>query len=49
MSINVLEKYILESNGKIDLDNVTPYSEEYYYLELIQLMKDQEDLSKVDE
>ena len=48
ISINVLEKYILENSGKIDLDSVTPYSEEYYYLELMQLMKTEEDLSKVD-
>ena len=49
ISINVLEKYILENSGKIDLDSVTPYSEEYYYLELMQLMKTEEDLSKVDQ
>lgn len=35
MSIKVLEKYILENSNKIDLDNVTPYSEEYYFLELM--------------
>lgn len=35
ISINVLEKYILENNDKIDLNNVTPYSEEYYFLELM--------------
>ena len=49
ISINVLEKYILENSGNIDLDSVTPYSEEYYYLELMQLMKTEEDLSKVDQ
>ena len=45
ISINVLEKYFLKNNGKFDLYTATPYSEEYYYLELMELMKTEKDLS----
>ena len=49
ISINVLEKYFLKNNGKFDLYTATPYSEEYYYLELMELMKTEKDLSQTDQ
>ena len=42
---NVLEKYILNNNKEIDLTGVTPYTEEYYFLDLMKEMKNQDDLT----
>ena len=51
MSINIeiLEKFVLADNKKEVLKEVTPFTDQYYFLELIEEIRSEENLEKIEQ
>ena len=48
MNIEILEKYVLAQNKKDVLKEVTPFTDQYYFLELLESIRVEDDLKALE-